>query len=153
MTSPNKLYSVQAEKQESIGGVGAVSGFPGAALLSMRFTAAKVPGRSRCNISQHPSITLFPSQFVRFIAPHPLTPVFGHFYTKKRGLYRIGISPKLMKICYIDHAINYYPNLSLRCRLRRRRIQSNIIEVHRTRTTCCRIVPVAKTKANRIDIG
>jgi hypothetical protein len=28
MPNPNKSYNVQAEKQENIGGVGAVSGFP-----------------------------------------------------------------------------------------------------------------------------
>jgi hypothetical protein len=39
MPSTNKSYSVQAEKQENIGGVGAVSGFPGAALLSLSFVA------------------------------------------------------------------------------------------------------------------
>jgi len=37
MTSPNKSYSIQAEKQENIGGFGAVSGFQGAALLSMTY--------------------------------------------------------------------------------------------------------------------
>jgi len=47
MPSPNKSYSVQAEKQENIEGVGAVSDFPGAALLSIWFTATKVPGRSK----------------------------------------------------------------------------------------------------------
>jgi hypothetical protein len=35
----------------------------------------------------------------------------------------------------------------------RRRIQTNIIEVHRPRTTSLRVVLIAETKGNRIDIG
>jgi hypothetical protein len=37
--------------------------------------------------------------------------------------------------------------------LGRRRIQPNIIKVHRTRTTGYRIILITKTKGNRIDIG
>jgi len=53
MPSPNKSYSIKAQKQKNIGGVGAASGFPGAALLSMWFTAAKVPGRGEVLIDPH----------------------------------------------------------------------------------------------------
>ncbi len=118
MPSTNKSYSVQAEKQENIGGVGAVSGFPGAVLLSMRFTAAKVSGRSRCNISHRLSIPFISLPIGAIHCAPPAILTFDRIspsracareVCKKLGFYQVRKMWPLAEPIVILHSQHFYP--------------------------------------------
>jgi hypothetical protein len=86
----------------------------------------------------------------QFNLPQIYVNLFGH-YSKPDEAYTesFDIGPELIRIFEINHEIDITSNHSLR----RKPVQSDIIEVHNTCTTGHRIGLIAKTKSNSIYIG
>ena len=150
MTSPNKSYSIQAEKQENIGALGL-------SLVSREPPCCQCGSLSpRCPAAQGAIfrtvclLPYFPPNWYDSSYPTANACIWILLH-KQKDLYRINQYRPLINVKSATSNTPPYlasqsevhrmpcgrsnedqPNPRLRCRFRRWRIQSNIIEVHRT---------------------